>query len=100
MSDYIKTKEYKFPDGETITAYFDEYGIAKITIQALDAIFDNFINSADRVEVVRCKDCKHYKRNVPCVGGYYNGCDEWLNEGNPITVYDSDFCSYGERADT
>ena len=34
MSDYIKTKEYKFPDGETMTAYFDEYGIAKITIQA------------------------------------------------------------------
>lgn len=100
MSDYIKTKEYKFPDGETMTAYFDEYGIAKITIQALDAIFDNFINSADRVEVVRCKDCKYYKRNVPCVGGHYNGCDEWLDEGNPIIVYDNDFCSYGERADT
>ena len=61
MSDYIKTKEYKFPSGETITAYFDEYGITKITIQALDAIFDNFINSDDRVEVVRCKDCKWWK---------------------------------------
>lgn len=56
--------------------------------------------TADVVEVVRCKDCRHYKRNVPCVGGYYNGCDEWLDEGNPITVYDNDFCSYGERADT
>lgn len=55
--------------------------------------------TADVVEVVRCKDCRHYKRNVPCVGGYYNGCDEWLDEGNPITVYDNDFCSYGERAE-
>lgn len=53
----------------------------------------------DLVEVVRCKDCKHYKRNVPCVGGHYNGCDEWLDEGNPISVYDDDYCSYGERAD-
>ena len=58
------------------------------------------VPSADVVEVVRCKDCRRYKRNVPCVGGYYNGCDEWLDEGNPITVYDNDFCSYGERADT
>lgn len=55
--------------------------------------------TADVVEVVRCKDCKHYKRNIPCVGGHYNGCDEWIDEGNPITVYDNDFCSYGERAE-
>ena len=57
------------------------------------------VPSADVVEVVRCKDCKHYKRNIPCVGGHYNGCDEWIDEGNAITVYDNDFCSYGERAD-
>ena len=59
----------------------------------------NSVPTANVVEVVRCKDCRHYKRNVPCVGGYYNGCDEWLDEGNPITVYDNDFCSYGERAE-
>ena len=57
------------------------------------------LNKADVVEVVRCKDCKHYKRNIPCVGGHYNGCDEWIDEGNPIIVYDNDYCSYGERAD-
>ena len=57
------------------------------------------VPSADVVEVVRCKDCKHYKRNIPCVGGHYNGCDEWIDEGNAITVYDNDFCSYGERAE-
>ena len=57
------------------------------------------VPSADVVEVVRCKDCKHYKRNIPCVGGHYNGCDEWIDEGNAITVYDNDFCSYGERVD-
>lgn len=89
MSDYIKTKEYKFPDGETVTAYFDEYGIAKITIQALDAIFDNFINSADRIEVVRCKDCKWWKPFNDVMG--HCGCD----------MRHKDFyCSEGERADT
>ena len=88
MSDYIKHKEYKLPDGSTVTAYFDEYGIAKITIQALDAIFDNFINSADRVEVVRCKDCKHFDTGycgIPFIG----------KKVNP-----NHYCSYGERADT
>ena len=90
MSDYIKTKEYKFPDGETVTAYFDEYGIAKITIQALDAIFDNFINSANRVDVVRCKDCKWFHR-IGCAIKIVDESDE---------PKDNDYCSFGERADT
>ena len=49
--------------------------------------------SADVVEVVRCKDCKHY---------IYDG-DRWLckvlsNNYEPIVDLDSDgYCSYGER---
>ena len=92
MSDYIKTKEYKFPDGETVTAYFDEYGIAKITIQALDAIFDNFINSADRVEVVRCKDCK-----------YDHKCSHNIirpSKGGGVIYCPLEYCSEGERRES
>ena len=94
MTDYIKTKEYKFPDGETMTAYFDEYGIAKITIQALDAIFDKFINSADRVEVVRCKDCKHFDKYIDCKEMYqWDGfCDDWARK-----TYENWYCSRAER---
>lgn len=55
------------------------------------------LNKADVVEVVRCKDCKHYKTNIPCVGGHYNGCIEWLNEGCAAEVNEDDFCSYGEK---
>ena len=47
--------------------------------------------AVDAVEVVRCKDCKHY--------GEYNCC--WIHsadvDGTPIFVRDDDFCSYGER---
>ena len=39
MSDYIK-REYKLPNGGTVTADFDDLGIAKVTIQAMDALFD------------------------------------------------------------
>lgn len=46
-----------------------------------------FKNKADVVEVVRCKDCKHYDGGRFC---YYT----------EITVLDNDYCSYGERRDT
>ena len=79
--------------------------VVKIETNDAERLYNNiveglrYIPSADVVEVVRCKDCKHYKRNIPCVGGHYNGCDEWIDEGNAITVYDNDYCSYGERAE-
>lgn len=47
----------------------------------------------DAVEVVRCKDCKHFRRNLEndtycdCVGG--------LDDPE-----ENDFCSYGEQEDT
>lgn len=50
--------------------------------------------TADAVEVVRCKDCKHYRNGI-CeqieyiMDGYYHGTFE---EKRP-----DDFCSYGEK---
>jgi hypothetical protein len=51
--------------------------------------------TVDAVEVVRCKDCKHF-----C--SFYNECAEPHNhytEEGFREVYDNDFCSYGERKD-
>ncbi len=45
--------------------------------------------SVDAVEVVRCKDCKHYWKNVNTPGF----------DGKCTTVGDDDFCSDGERKD-
>ena len=42
------------------------------------------LNKADVVEVVRCKDCKHRKKNTFCLH-------------NMRYEQDSGFCSYGER---
>jgi hypothetical protein len=47
--------------------------------------------TVDAVEVVRCKDCKHYKPDE-----YECGCD--FAGGLPYVKAD-DFCSYGERRD-
>ena len=48
----------------------------------------NFLK-AKAVEVVRCKDCKHYWKNVNTPGF----------DGKCTTVGDDDFCSSGERKD-
>ena len=47
--------------------------------------------TVDAVEVVRCRDCKHYKPDE-----YKCGCD--FAGGLPYVKAD-DFCSYGERRD-
>lgn len=98
MSDYIK-REYKLPNGGAVTADFNELGIATITIQAMDALFD-ILNSSDVVEVVRCKDCRWYERDIfdreagVCFNP--NKCTKTLG----FEVLNEDYCSYGERADT
>lgn len=45
----------------------------------------------DAIEVVWCKDCKHFDENNAC---YCHAADE---NGTPIFVREHDFCSYGER---
>ena len=56
--------------------------------------------AADVVEVVRCKDCKHYEFFKDSIGRDEGKrlCNNmfWNNEFFPETEAD-DFCSYGER---
>ena len=54
--------------------------------------------TVDAVPVVRCKDCKYFKRDIPCVGGTYNGCDQLEGrDGCEPYVEEDFFCAYGER---
>ena len=46
--------------------------------------------SADAVEVIRCKDCKHRREN--CGMGDHRWCDF-----HRMTTRADDFCSYGRR---
>lgn len=90
MSDYIK-REYKLPNGGAVTADFDDLGIAKITIQAMDALFD-ILNSHDAVEVVRCKDCKWWDND--------GDAERCTHKYGGMWAKSDAYCSYGERADT
>ena len=88
MSDYIKHKEYKLPNGRTVTADFNELGEARVTIEAMDCLMD-MINSL--VEVVRCKDCEYWDE--------HERCDFWSSLMSPHYPGKNDFCSYAERAE-
>ena len=46
--------------------------------------------STDAVQVVRCKDCKHYI--VEGIATQYGWCHEYKH-----SVDEDDYCSYGER---
>jgi len=67
MSDYIKRED-------AITAIA---GLLNVIEQ---------VDGADLVEVVRCKECKHWDSD--CIW-----CDLWGN----TQEYDDGYCSYGER---
>jgi hypothetical protein len=66
----------------------DDYKIklqeAKITL--------GFSPTADVVEVVRCKDCKHYKTPECAMWLECSACGGQWDWCNP-----NDYCSYGER---
>ena len=50
--------------------------------------------TVDAVEVVRCRDCKHYEIHKPKV---LENCER---NGYIIPMKPNDFCSYGERKDS
>ena len=56
------------------------------------------IPTADVVEVVHCKDCKHFNREEPCVGGTYEACMLLSGaDGCGMNVEEDFFCAYGEK---
>lgn len=57
----------------------------------IEKIADHLIAN-DVVPVVRCKDCKHWKKDALA-------CDTlpWANSYEHANWYADDFCSYGER---
>ena len=51
------------------------------------------IKQLEGVDIVRCKECKHFKKNDSILRGKW-WCDLWAD-----TIEDDGYCSYGERED-
>ena len=78
MNDYIKRDDAIENIDELYFSDKDDHDRTREAIKRLSA--------ADVVEVVRCKDCKHRKKNTFCLH-------------NMRYEDDNGFCSYGERKD-
>lgn len=88
MSEYIERKAVINKVNE-IPAHFDNGDIRYGIELAIQTIKDT--PTADAVEVVRCKDCRHY------VAEY---CTRDIkSRTNMFYMRADDFCSYGERKD-
>ena len=72
-------KEYELPNGRKAVFEFDENGVGKITLEAMDLLMGLI-----KADLVRCGECKQLDHT--------KWCDFFLHYMN-----DDDFCSYGER---
>ena len=82
MSDYIKREDAIKAYAETIKSDKDTKAIAEFILAE--------VPSADVVEVVRCKDCKHKEHCFSMVHMFEENERDSVNR-------DIDYCSYGER---
>ena len=49
-------------------------------------------------ELITCKECKYFERDIPDYNGSYNGCSVWLTDGDECAVVNEDwFCSNARR---
>lgn len=55
----------------------------------------NYVETDDKVDVVRCRDCVHYKPYRTHQHGMMNRCHD--ERGHTHKRDESDFCSRGER---
>ena len=93
MADYI--------DRQVLNKYLDEciresknaYGTALALAIQKDV---NSIPAADVVEIVRCKECQHWKTEHPKANGYH--CCYRIHNAFPMR--EDDFCSRGKRKES
>lgn len=81
----------RYIDADELIRFYEPYADMKVPVDALlEQIKDT--STADVVEVVRCKDCKHHEDflfdddKVLC----------WVHDED-IVVAKNGYCSYGER---
>ena len=89
LMDVIRQHEYRLATKQGSI----DYGMFTLGIQ--QAVDEQ--PTVDAVEVVRCKDCKHYKPQKK--SAHWENRANYCNRVVTIKMQPDDFCSYGERKD-
>lgn len=88
MSKYIKVEDIKEAFTENIIVSSRE--TAEEIVRVISAIKHRIID-LPIIEIVRCKDCKHWN-------DFYSKCTKWtVDTYEQAQTNAEDFCSYGER---
>lgn len=90
MSEYIKTDDIV----KSINVLLDNVDASEDAMHK----FCDSMNDIQKVEVVRCEDCKHFEATN-------NDDHGWCKQISDLPIgvsvrYHDDYCSHGERADT
>ena len=70
----------------------NEYEASAVIAGKIGKIKDDEIPAADVVKVVKCKDCRYYRKIYKLCSYRSDKCNVYSN--------DNDFCSYGERKES
>ena len=70
-----------------------------VDVKMVGSFVAYMLESLPTIDIVYCEDCKYFRTGILKVGGTYNGCGVWIDDGNEIEVEPNQFCSYGERID-
>ena len=88
MNNDLISREALLENAQRMTEY-DEAGWG-VPVRVVKAEYIEKAPAVDAVEVVRCKECKHWE-------GFAPGSDKGACIENDCIMYGDDFCSYGVR---
>lgn len=92
MAEYIKREDIIKWIDDSLELCGDRYSVEQENIMELfRTVVNECLPFADVVEVVRCKDCKHWFDN----GTDYGSCDQ-----DALVRHKCFFCFLGERRET
>ena len=89
LMDVIRQHEYRLATKQGSI----DYGMFTLGIQ--QAVDEQ--PTVDAAEVVRCRDCKHYKPQKK--SAHWENRANYCNRVVTIKTHPDDFCSYGEQKD-
>lgn len=89
LDDFLKRYTEMEKDGKLV------FAACEIKQDFADMISN--ATTVDAVEVVRCKDCKHYKPQKK--SAHWENRANYCNRVVTIKVQPDNFCAYGERKD-
>lgn len=91
LMDHIQTNGN--PDRYPTATPNDVYAFAIASVETAKEV--------DAVEVVRCKECIYYSKELhSCVCELHSEKPDCFNGGFDLQMLPNDFCSYGERRNT